>query len=280
MIATSQPLAAQVGLAILRRGGNAVDAALAASLALTVVEPMNSGIGGDLFALIWDGHTLHGLNGSGRSPAALNADLVRAAAALNADLVRAAGHAEEMPERGWLPVTVPGAPAAWNALRQRFGSLPFADLVADALTYAEEGYPVSPIAARDWRWSYEGLERDLTPTKFAAWASVFAPAGRPPTAGEMWRCPDMAKSLRLVAETDGTAVYTGELAHAIERHAALTGGLMTKSDLARHTTEWVAPIKTSYRGYDVWEIPPNGQGLAGPDRPQHSRWIRYPLYPA
>ena len=251
MIATSQPLAAQAGLAILRRGGNAVDAAIAASLALTVVEPMNSGIGGDLFALVWDGHALHGLNGSGRSPAALNAGLVRAA-----------GHAEEMPERGWLPVTVPGAPAAWNALRQRFGSLSFADLITDAITYAAEGYPVSPVAARDWRWAFESLVRDLAPAEFAAWASAFAPDGRPPAAGEMWRCPDLAKSLRLVAETEGNAVYTGELAYAIERHAAETVGLLTVDDLARHAIEWVAPIKASYRGYDVWEIPPNGQGLA------------------
>jgi gamma-glutamyltranspeptidase / glutathione hydrolase len=202
MIATSQPLAAQAGLAILRRGGDAVDAAIAASLALTVVEPMNSGIGGDLFALVWDGHALHGVNGSGRSPAALNADHVRAA-----------GHANEMPER-------------------------------------------------DWRWSFESLERDLTLAEFAVWASAFAPDGRPPAAGEIWRCPDLAKSLRLVAETEGNAVYTGELAYAIERHAAEAGGLLTVDDLARHAAEWVAPIKASYRGCDVWEIPPNGQGLA------------------
>src|SRR5262249_52153690 len=136
MVATSQPLAAQAGLAILRHGGNAVDSALAMSLALTVLEPMNSGIGGDLFALVWDGRRLHRLNGSGRSPAALNPSLIRKL-----------GHNHEMPEHGWLPVTIPGAPAAWRDLHQRFGSLPFIDLVTDALMYADKGYPVSPVAA-------------------------------------------------------------------------------------------------------------------------------------
>jgi gamma-glutamyltranspeptidase/glutathione hydrolase len=251
MVATSQPLAAQAGLAVLRRGGNAVDAAIAASTALSVVEPMNSGIGGDVFALVWDGRFLYGLNGSGRSPAALTAALVRKK-----------GHVDEMPERGWLPVTIPGAPAAWNDLHRRFGSLPFAELLADAIHYAEEGYPVSPVAARDWRWSLESLERDLAPAEFAAWAEIFAPDGRAPASGEMWRSPELATSMRLVAETGGGAVYAGELARAIASHAASTGGLVVPHDLAHHASAWVAPIKVSYRGYDVWEMPPNSQGLA------------------
>jgi gamma-glutamyltranspeptidase / glutathione hydrolase len=251
MVATSQPLATQTGLAILRRGGNAVDSALAMSVALTVLEPMNSGIGGDIFALVWDGQTLHGLNGSGRSPAALTPDHVRAL-----------GHMQEMPEHGWLPVTVPGAPAAWSDLHRRFGSLPFDDLVADSLAYAEEGYPVSPVAARDWGWSFESLERDLSAEAFDAWAAIFAPDGHAPAPGEVWRCPDMAHSLRLIAETDGAAVYTGELARAISEHAARSGGLVNADDLAQHASDWVDPISVSYRGYDVWEMPPNGQGLA------------------
>jgi gamma-glutamyltranspeptidase/glutathione hydrolase len=235
---------------MLQRGGNAVDAAIATAAALTVVEPASTGVGGDAFALVWDGDRLHGLNGSGRAPAALNAELVRGR-----------GH-DSMPEYGWLAVTVPGAPAAWRDLHARFGRLPFAALFEPAVGYAEEGYPVSPVSVWHWRWEAERVHPDLQGEEFAAWAPVFAPAGRAPKVGEVWRSPEMARSLDLIAESGGGAFYSGELADRLVRFSSQTGGLLTADDLEAHSSSWVDPISTSYRGYDVWEIPPNGQGLA------------------
>ena len=165
MVAASQPLATQAGLAALQRGGNAVDAALATAIALTVVEPASCGIGGDAFALVWDGQRLHGLNGSGRAPAALAPEIVRGR-----------GHAR-MPDRGWLAVTVPGAPAAWRDLHRRFGRLPLASLFEPAIAYAEEGYPVSPFSAINWAWSAEVLRGELARDEFERWAAAFAPGG-------------------------------------------------------------------------------------------------------
>lgn len=250
VVATSQPLAAQAGLTMLQQGGNAVDAALAAAIALTVVEPASNGLGGDTFALVWDGAGLYGLNGSGRAPAALTADRVRGQ-----------GHTE-MPELGWLPVTVPGTPAAWRDLHTRFGRLPFADLFAPAIRYAEGGYPVSPIAAWHWRWAVDNIHAELTGAEYAAWSAIFAPAGRSPRVGEWWSSPALAHTLREIARSHAADFYEGALAAAIDAFAAQTGGLLTAADLAAHTSTWVAPISISYRGYDVWELPPNGQGLA------------------
>ncbi len=248
MVATSQPLAASAGLATLRRGGSAVDAALATAIALTVVQPTANDIGGDLFALVWDGSALHGLNGSGRSPAALTPDAVRGERA--------------MLTRGWLPVTVPGAPAAWRDLHARFGALPFAELFTDAIHYAEHGFPVSPMAAQSWRSAAETLHPRLHGPEFAEWARVFAPGGRAPRAGERHQNPDKARTLRLIADTGADAFYHGDLAAAIGSYAAETGGLLTAEDLAKHSSSWVDPISTRYRGHEVWEMPPNGQGLA------------------
>lgn len=250
VVATSQPLAAQAGLVVLQRGGNAVDAALATAITLTVVEPASNGIGGDAFALVWDGSTLHGLNGSGRAPYTLTAEEVRRR-----------GH-DSIPGRGWLSVTVPGAAAAWRDLHERFGRLPFATLFEPAIRYAEEGHPVSPISVWHWRWEAEQNHPKLRGEEFEAWAQAFAPMGSAPRVGEIWRSPEMARSLRLIAETRAEALYRGELAETIADFAARTGGYITADDLAAHTSTWVDPISTTYRGYDVWEMPPNGQGLA------------------
>src|SRR5215472_4081687 len=249
-VATSQPLATQAGLAMLQRGGNAVDAALATAITLTVVEPASNGMGGDAFALIWDGKRLHGLNGSGRAPAALTLDEVRRSGQ------------SEMPDYGWQTVTVPGAPAVWRDLHQRFGRLPFTTLFETAIGYAEAGYPLSPISVWNWRYAIEETHAKLSGDEYSGLVPVFAPQGRVPRVGERWHSVEMARSLRLIAETEAEAFYQGELAERCAQFAARTGGYLTAEDFARHTSEWVDPIRTSYRGYDVWEMPPNGQGLA------------------
>lgn len=250
MVATSQPLAARVGLDILRDGGNAVDAAIAMGAAVTVVEPATSSIGGDAFALVWDGTRLHGLNGSGRAPAGLSADRVRK------------DGRKSIPDHGWLPVTVPGAPAAWRDLHRRFGSLPFARLLEPAASYAERGHPASPISVWHWRWQVEEVHPSLSGLEFAAFLDLFAPGGTPPGVGDIWRSAELARSLRLIAETEADAVYKGEIAERIVDFARATGGFLTSQDLESHASTWVDPISTDYRGHDVWEIPPNGQGLA------------------
>lgn len=266
-VATSQPLAAAAGLAALRKGGTAVDAALATAIALTVVQPGSNDIGGDLFAIVWDGERLHGLNASGRSPAALTRDVVLAAtdgrgAAPSTALGGAQASGPAMPARGWLPVTVPGAPAGWRDLHDRFGVLPFADLFADAIGYAENGYPVSPNVAAGWARSVQ-THAELTGPEFDEWSRVFTVDGkRAARPGERWRNPDGARTLRRIAATNADAFYRGEIAQALAEYAAGTGGLLTAEDLARHTSTWVQPIKADYRGHEVWELPPNGQGVA------------------
>ena len=251
VVATSEPLAAQAGLSMLQRGGNAVDAALATAIALTVVEPGSNGIGADAFALVWDGTKLHGLNGSGRSPATHTPDLFRRL-----------GH-EEVPARGWLPVTVPGAPGTWRDLHARFGRLPFEQLFEPAIHYAEHGFPLAPLTASAFAGTHRTLQqpdvRDLP--EHRGWTQTFAPGGKVPQAGDLWASPGHARTLRLIAESRAEAFYRGEVARAIVRFAGETGGYLTQEDLAAHTSTWVEPIGTSYRGYDVWEIPPNGQGI-------------------
>ena len=266
-VATSQPLAAAAGLAVLRRGGNAVDAALATAITLTVVQPSSNDIGGDLFAIVWDGQRLHGLNASGRSPAGLTRDAVLAATGgRGAEPTGARGGAQSigpaMPARGWLPVTVPGAPAGWRDLHERFGTLPFADLFTDAIGYTEHGYPVSPNVAAGWARSVS-VHAELTGEEFAEWGRVFTvDGGRAPRAGERWRNPDAAGTLRRIAATGAAAFYSGEIAEALAGHAARTGGLLTADDLAGHASTWVDPVRAGYRGHEVWELPPNGQGVA------------------
>lgn len=250
VVATSEPLAAQAGLEMLRRGGNAVDAAVATAIALTVVEPTSNGIGSDAFALIWDGQQLHGLNASGRAPASHTPAYFQERGLT------------EMPARGWLPVTVPGAPAAWRDLHQRFGKLPFATLFEPAIAYAEGGFPVAPVTAWGWDATARSYAEQNTGPEFQPWFTTFAPEGRAPRPAEVWSSPDHARTLRLIAESEAEAFYRGELAEATAAFAAATGGTLTRADLAAHTSTWVEPIGTSYRGYDVWEIPPNGQGIA------------------
>jgi gamma-glutamyltranspeptidase/glutathione hydrolase len=265
VVATSQSLAASAGLAALRRGGNAVDAAVATAITLTVVQPGSNDIGGDLFAIVWDGSGLHGLNASGRAPMALTLDRARAAAArprAGAQGGAQAEAAEAMPPYGWLPVTVPGAPAGWRDLHGRFGRLPFADLFSDAIGYAAAGYPISPTVAWHWDRAARLLHPTLSGPEFAEWSRVYTIGGRAPAAGEVWRNPDAARTLALIAASHADEFYRGEIAAAIAGHAAATGGLITKDDLAAHSSTWVDPIGIDYRGYRVWELPPNGQGIA------------------
>ena len=241
VVATSQPLAAQAGIRMLDRGGNAVDAALAAAIALTVVEPTGNGIGSDAFALLWDGDALVGVNGSGRSPKRLDP-----APFLGRD---------PMPQRGWDTVTVPGAVATWRDLSERYGALPFAELFGPAIAYAVEGFAVSPITARAWDFAPQ------TFAEFGSFASTFLPDGRAPRAGERIRLPDHASTLSRIAETGGEAFYRGELAAAMSRHAQECGAPLREDDLAEHETTWVEPIDTDFAGIRLHEIPPNGQGL-------------------
>ena len=249
VVATSSPLAAQAGLRMLLAGGNAVDAAIAAAATLTVVQPWVNGIGSDAFALVWDGERLHGLNGSGRAPAAHAPDLFARL-----------GHAQ-VPARGWLSVTVPGAPAAWRDLHGRFGKLPFERLFEPAVAYAEEGFALEPESAREWAAAQERFSEALKGEEFAGWFQAFMPEGRAAAPGAVSTMPGHARSLRLIAETRAKAFYSGELAEAMAAFAARTGGYLTEADLAAHESTWVEPIGVRYRGYDIWEIPPNGQGI-------------------
>lgn len=249
MVATSQPLAAQAGLDILKKGGNAVDAAIATAAALTVVEPSSNGIGGDAFALVWIKGELHGLNSSGRSPKGISIDAVKEL-----------GH-DKMPTYGWTPVTVPGAPGAWAELSKRFGKLPLTEVLKPAIDYAENGYPVSPVVAQMWERAFNKFREVLKGDEFAGWFETFTPEGKAPQAGDIWRSPGHASTLRSIAETNGESFYRGELAEKIAAHAEQYNGFLSKEDLAAYQPEWVQPIKVNYRGYDVWEIPPNGQGI-------------------
>jgi gamma-glutamyltranspeptidase/glutathione hydrolase len=242
VVATSQPLAAQAGLRMLLKGGSAVDAALATAITLTVVEPTSNGIGSDAFALIWAKGELHGLNASGRSPAAWNPK-------------RFAGRSA-MPTRGWDAITVPGCVSAWRALSERFGKLPFADLFEPAITYARDGYLVSPTIAR--LWAKQAPELDGQP----GFREAFMPRGRAPVAGELFRHPEQARTLAMIAESRTESFYRGELAEKMIAHCRANGGAMTLDDLANHQCDWVEPIHIDYRGYRVHEIPPNGQGIA------------------
>jgi len=256
VVATSQPLAAQVGLSILREGGSAVDAAVATAIALTVVQPGSNDIGGDLFAQVWDGERLHGLNGSGRTPAALSLGYAKAKAEEPGMALGGAqaGAAKAPPARGWTSVTVPGAPAAWRDLQERFGRLPFERLFIDAIRYAEEGFPVSPVVAASWA---RAQPPDLPETRF--WRDVY---GRVPKPGEIHRNPAKGKALRLISGSRAEEFYSGEIADELADFSRNTGGLLAKSDLEAHTSEWVEPMSAGYRGYTIHELPPNGQGFA------------------
>src|SRR5262245_26864375 len=242
IVATSQPLAAQAGLSMMHKGGNAVDAILATAITLTVVEPTSNGIGSDAFCILWDGKKLHGLNASGRSPTGWNLERFKGKTA--------------MPTRGWDAVTVPGAVSAWAELSGRFGKLPFADLFEPAIRYASDGYMVSPTISRLWAKQVPDL-KDVP-----GFAEHFMPRGRAPGAGEKFTAPAHARTLKRIAETRGEAFYKGDLAEKMAAHARQHGGVMTAGDLAAHRSDWVEPLAHDYRGYTLHEIPPNTQGIA------------------
>jgi gamma-glutamyltranspeptidase/glutathione hydrolase len=248
-VATTQPLAAQAGLKALQNGGSAVDAAIATAAALTVLEPTSNGIGSDAFAIVWDGNKLQGMNASGRWPSKSSASSLREQGF------------DAVPERGWSSVTVPGAPAAWEDLHQRFGRLEMRDLLQWAIFYADSGFPVSPVIARLWN---EASTLFLVPNRpeFDGWRQTFAPDGRSPRAGERFFSAGHAWTLKTLAARGMRDFYQGEVAERISVYAKASGADLTADDLAAHRSEWVEPISTAYGDCRVWEIPPNGQGIA------------------
>lgn len=246
IVATSQPQAAQIGLDVLKQGGNAADAAIAASAAMGLMEPMSCGIGGDLFVLYWDAKTskLYGLNASGRSPYALSREVVRGLGQTR------------IPSHGPLSWSVPGCVDGWETLRERFGTLPLATLLKPAIEAAEEGFPVTEIIAGYWQHGRDPLQQ------YPETAKTYYPGGVAPKEGELFRNPYLAHSYRLIAEQGRDAFYKGDIAKRIVSFSEREGGYFSLKDFEDHTSEWVEPITTNYRGYDVWQLPPNGQGLS------------------
>ncbi len=248
MAATSQPLATQAAIEILRKGGNAVDAAIAANACLALMEPTGCGLGGDLFAIVWDakGGKLHGLNASGRSPLGLTRE----------QLLRELGDGKQIPKFGPLPVTVPGCVDGWFELHARFGKLPMSEVLAPAIRYAREGFPVSELIAYYWR-SGERVLKD-----YPGFSETFLPGGKAPRKGEIFRNPGLAETLETLARDGRDAFYKGALAERMDAFFQRTGCYLRKRDLELHTSTWIEPVSTSYRGFEVWELPPNGQGIA------------------
>ncbi|XXK43904.1 gamma-glutamyltransferase [Porticoccaceae bacterium nBUS_17] len=246
MAATSQPLATQVALDVMKNGGNAIDAAIAANALLGLVEPTGNGIGGDLFAIVWDAKTkkLYGLNASGRSPKSLSLEW----------FVQN-GH-QSIPSHGPLPVTVPGAVDGWFMLHDRFGKKPMNELLKPTIDYAKEGFPVSQLIAYYWNRSIPLLER------WPGFSEQFTIGGRAPAEGEIWKNPGLAKTLQSIADGGRDAFYKGDIAKTVANYMEKNGGFLSYEDLSSHTGNWVDPVSTNYRGYDVWELPPNGQGIA------------------
>ena len=247
VVSTSHPQAAQAGLRMLQNGGNAVDAAIATAAAMTILEPVSNGLGSDAFALIWDGSTLHGLNASGRAPQAWSPEYF---------FTKHGAGMRTPPVRGWDSATVPGAVAAWVAMSERFGKLPFADLLAPACQIAEQGYAVPVVVQQKWAAAVPLLQDQ------PGFAQAFMPHGRAPNVGESFRFEAAARSLRLIAESKGSAFYGGEIAQAAAAHAKANGGAMTADDFAAYRPEWVEPIGMDFAGHTMHEIPPNGQGIA------------------
>jgi gamma-glutamyltranspeptidase / glutathione hydrolase len=241
VVCTTQPLAAQAGLQMLAEGGSAVDAILATAITLSLVEPVSNGIGSDAYAIVWDGSSLHGLNASGRSPAAWSPEFFT-------------GH-QTMPARGWHTVTVPGCVSAWVAMHAKWGKLPFARLFERAIEYGRRGFLVSPTIAMQWEKQVEELKSQ------PGFAEAFMPAGRAPRPGERFTFDAHAVALEKIAATRGEAFYRGEIAEALEAAAKKQGGALRAADLAAHKCDWVTPLAIDYRGYTLHEIPPNGQGI-------------------
>ncbi len=255
MVNCSSPQAAAAGLEALRRGGNAMDAAVAAAAALTVVEPTANGIGSDAFAIIWSERDkqLFGLNSSGPAPMLASIERIKAEG-------RDVGG--KMPTSGWTPITVPGAPKAWAEINSRFGRLSLSEDLAPAVSYAREGYPCAPNLAQTWQQALASYKKRFTEPCFEAWFNTFAPEGKAPEAGDIVRLPDHAATLEAIGETNAAAFYSGEIAKKIDAESRRFGGYLRYEDLAAYEAKWVEPIRVNYRGYEVCEIPPNGQGIA------------------
>lgn len=247
VVATSHPVAAQAGMRMLMQGGNAVDAAIATAAAMTIVEPCSNGLGSDAFCILWDGRQLHGLNASGPAPQAWTPEYFAR---------KHGSDAAAPPKRGWDAVTVPGAVAGWAALSERFGQLPFEQLLQPAIDIAERGYAVPVVIQQKWVAAAKEL------SSLPGYAEAFLPRGRAPEVGELFRFEAAAKTLRLIAQTRGEAFYRGEVAQAAERHARENGAAMTAADFAAYRPEWVTPLAQDYSGHTLHEIPPNGQGIA------------------
>ncbi len=246
MAATSHPLATQIALDVMKQGGTAMDAAIAANAALGLMEPTGNGIGGDLFAIVWDPKTkkLHGYNGSGRSPKSLTLDYFKQQGIT------------DIPAHGPLPVSVPGTVDAWFALHGRFGKLPMKDVLSPTIRYAREGHPVHQTIAYYWERSVPRL------SKFPGFKEQFTIGGRAPRTGELWKNPFLANTLQQIADGGRDAFYKGDIARTIDTYFKANGGFLSYEDMASHAGEWVEPVSTRYRNVDVWELPPNGQGIA------------------
>ncbi len=246
MAATSHPLATQVALDILKKGGNAIDAAIAANSCLGLMEPTGNGIGGDLFAIVWDAESgkLHGLNASGRSPY----DLTREYFIEN-------GYTS-IPPRGPLPVSVPGCVDGWFELHEKFGSMEMNEILSPAINYSRNGFPLTEIIAYGWKLNARVLK------DFPGFKETFMPGGKVPEKGEIFKNPDLANTLEIIANKGRDGFYRGDVAKTMVKYIKEQGGFLSMKDLKDHTSEWVEPVSTNYRGYDVWELPPNGQGIA------------------
>jgi gamma-glutamyltranspeptidase/glutathione hydrolase len=249
MAATSQPLATQIALEILKQGGSAIDAAIAANAALGLMEPTGNGLGGDLFAVGWDAKSkrLYGLNGSGRSPLGLSYEKLKAE--LDGQGL------QRIPAFGPLPVSVPGCVDGWFELHEKFGRLPMSDVLAPAIEYAESGFPVSELIAYYWG-------RSTFLRQYPGFAEIFLPDGKAPAKGEIFRNPMLARTLRRLADEGRDVFYKGDIARTIDAYMKKNGGYLSYEDMAHHSSSWVEPVSVNYRGYDLWELPPNGQGIA------------------
>ncbi|MEM9361317.1 MAG: gamma-glutamyltransferase [Bacteroidota bacterium] len=246
MAATSQPLATQVALDVLKKGGSAIDAGIAANAVLGLVEPASCGIGGDIFAIVWSAEEekLYGLNGSGRAPMSLSIDYFMEKGM------------KYVPFYGPLPVSVPGCVDGWFKLHEKFGRLPMKDILQPAINYGKEGFPVSEVIAYEMASNYEGLKDQ------PGFAETYMPTGKPPLKGEVFQNPDLANTYELISKNGRDAFYKGSIAKTIDSYMKKHGGFLSAEDLAKHTSNWVEPVSVNYRGYDVWELPPNGQGTA------------------
>ncbi|MGD8346705.1 MAG: gamma-glutamyltransferase, partial [Lysobacterales bacterium] len=246
MAATSHPLATQIALETMKKGGNAIDAAIAANAALGLMEPTGNGIGGDLFAIVWDAKTgkLHGLNASGRSPRSLTLEWLREQGL------------DSIPPYGPLPVSVPGTVDGWFELHGRFGSLPMSEILKPAIDYARNGHPVHETIQHYWEISVERL------SEYPGFTEQMTIGGRAPGVGEMWKNPNLANTLERIGREGRDVFYSGDIARVIADYMQQNGGFLSYDDMASHRSEWVEPVSVNYRGYDVWELPPNGQGIA------------------